>query len=75
MKQINEVVVSFPFKDCVLEGGQSKDDEKCKEIFFNEVLAKDEINRLLDKKVITNARKYTQDGASDEVDFKRDENE
>jgi adenine-specific DNA-methyltransferase len=66
--------VSFPFKDCVLEGGQSKDDEKCKEIFFNEVLAKDEINRLLDKKVITNARKYTQDGASDEVDFKRDEN-
>jgi hypothetical protein len=29
---------------------------------------------LLDKKVITNARKYTQDGASDEVDFKRDEN-
>ena len=74
MKQINEVVVSFPFKDCVLEGGQSKDDEKCKEIFFNEVLAKDEINRLLDKKVITNARKYTQDGASDEVDFKRDEN-
>jgi adenine-specific DNA-methyltransferase len=37
------VVLSFPFKDCVLEGGQSKDDEKRKEIFFNEVLAKDEI--------------------------------
>jgi adenine-specific DNA-methyltransferase len=36
------VVLSFPFKDCVLEGGQSKDDEKRKEIFFNEVLAKDE---------------------------------
>jgi adenine-specific DNA-methyltransferase len=36
--------------DCVLEGGQSKDDEKRKEIFFNEVLAKDEINRLLNKK-------------------------
>jgi adenine-specific DNA-methyltransferase len=45
------VVLSFPFKDCVLEGGQSKDDEKRKEIFFNEVLAKDEINRLLNKKV------------------------
>jgi adenine-specific DNA-methyltransferase len=50
------VVLSFPFKDCVLEGGQSKDDEKCKEIFFNEVLAKDEINRLLNKKVITSAK-------------------
>jgi adenine specific DNA methylase Mod len=41
----------------VLEGGQSKDDEKRKEIFFNEVLAKDEINRLLNKKVITSAKK------------------
>jgi adenine specific DNA methylase Mod len=40
------MVLFFPFKDCVLEGGQSKDDEKRKEIFFNEVLAKDEINRL-----------------------------
>jgi adenine-specific DNA-methyltransferase len=55
IKEINEVVLSFPFKDCVLEGGQSKDDEKRKEIFFNEVLAKDEINRLLNKKVITSA--------------------
>jgi len=74
LQQINEVVLSFPFKDCVLEGGQSKDDEKRKEIFFNEVLAKDEINRLLDKKVIANATKYTKDGISDEVDFKRNEN-
>jgi adenine-specific DNA-methyltransferase len=74
MQQINEVALSFPFKDCVLEGGQSKDDEKRKEIFFNEVLANDEINRLLDKKVITSAKKYTKDGASDEINFKRDEN-
>jgi adenine-specific DNA-methyltransferase len=34
IQQINEVVLSFPFKDCVLEGGQSKDDEKRKEIFL-----------------------------------------
>lgn len=74
IQQINDVVLSFPFKDCVLEGGQNKDDEKRKEVFFNEVLAKDEINRLLDKKVITHAKKYTQDGVSDEVKFKRDEN-
>jgi adenine-specific DNA-methyltransferase len=57
-----------------VEGGQSKDDEKRKEIFFNEVLAKDEINRLLNKKVITSAKKYTQNGVSDEVNFNRDEN-
>jgi adenine-specific DNA-methyltransferase len=83
LQQINDVVLSFPFKDCVLEGGQSRDDEKRKEIFFNEVLAKDEINRLLDKKVITNAtrfsaplrgEKYTKDGVSDDVKFNRDEN-
>ncbi|WP_201523900.1 DNA methyltransferase [Aliarcobacter butzleri] len=58
IKQIDDVVLSFPFKDCVLEGGQSNEEERRKEIFFNEVLAKDEINRLLDKKVITNAIKY-----------------
>lgn len=72
IKQIDDVVLSFPFKDCVLEGGQSKDDEKRKEIFFNEVLAKDEINRLLDKKVICNAQKYRQDGLTEEVKFTRD---
>ena len=74
LQQINDVVLSFPFKDCVLEGGQSKDDEKRKEIFFNEALAKDEINRLLDKKVITSAKKYTQDGLTEEIKFTRDEN-
>lgn len=74
LQQINDVVLSFPFKDCVLKGGQSKDDEKRDEIFFNEVLAKDEINRLLDEKVITNAKKYTKDGVSDEIKFNRDKN-
>ncbi|RBQ26014.1 site-specific DNA-methyltransferase [Arcobacter sp. CECT 9188] len=58
IKQIDDVVLSFPFKDCILEGGQSNEKERRKEIFFNEVLAKDEINKLLDKKVITNAIKY-----------------
>ena len=58
IKQIDNVVLTFPFKDCILEGGQSKEDENRKEIFFNETLAKDEISRLLDKKVISNATKY-----------------
>ena len=72
IKQIDDVVLTFPFKDCILEGGQTKEDEKKKEIFFNEILAKDEINRLLDKKVITNATKYYyEDGKVKETkDFK-----
>jgi adenine-specific DNA-methyltransferase len=78
LKQIDDVVLSFPFKDCVLEGGQTKEDEKRKEIFFNEVLAKDEINRLLDKKVIANATKYYYEDnevqETKEFSFTRDEN-
>lgn len=35
LKINNEVVPNFPFKDCVLRGTQSKDNDKSKEIFFN----------------------------------------
>lgn len=58
----NEVVLDFPYKDCVLEGGQDKDDQKRKEIFYNETLASSEIRRMLDPKVFTNAVKYTSGG-------------
>ena len=43
-----EVSLVWPYKDCVLEGGQTKEEEKPKELFFNEILAQDEINRLFD---------------------------
>jgi adenine-specific DNA-methyltransferase len=36
------------YKDCILEGGQSREEDKREEIFFNEVLA--QINQLLDPK-------------------------
>ncbi|MEO6831291.1 MAG: site-specific DNA-methyltransferase [Chitinophagaceae bacterium] len=49
-----EVTLSWAYKDCVLEGGQSKDDAKRDEIFWNETLASDEIDRLLSPKVLTN---------------------
>ena len=42
-----EVVLSWPYKDCVLEGGQTKEDAKRNEVFYNEILAPDEINRLI----------------------------
>lgn len=57
-----KVVLNFPYKDCVLEGGQTKDDAKRQEIFFNETLAPTEINRLLDDKVLTNFKRYDKDG-------------
>jgi len=56
------VSLVWPFKDCVLEGGQDKEDQKRSEIFYNETLAPDEIDRLFDKKALTNFTKYTKDG-------------
>ena len=53
-----EVSLVWPFKDCVLEGGMTKEEQKRDEIFFNEVLAKDEIDRLFDPKVLTGFEKY-----------------
>src|SRR5690554_6645972 len=36
LKQRNEVSLVWPFKDCILEGGQSREEDKREEIFFNE---------------------------------------
>ncbi|TDG37456.1 site-specific DNA-methyltransferase [Pedobacter changchengzhani] len=62
LKQRNEVALVWPFKDCVLEGGQSREEDKREEIFFNEILAQDEINQLLEPKVFTNAKRYSVKG-------------
>jgi adenine-specific DNA-methyltransferase len=74
LKQRNEVALVWPFKDCVLEGGQSREEDKRDEIFFNETLAQDEITQLLDPKVLTNAKKFDQEGEKDFDQFNRNEN-
>jgi adenine-specific DNA-methyltransferase len=58
LNQKNDVALVWPFKDCILEGGQTDEESKRKEIFFNEILAQDEIDVLLDPKVLTNFRRY-----------------
>ena len=47
------VVLDFPFKDCLLEGGQSKQESQRDEIFFNQILAQDEITQLREPKVLS----------------------
>ncbi len=74
LRERGEVALVWPYKDCVLEGGQTKEEEKRKEIFFNEVLAHDEINRLFDPKVLTDWERYTVDGEQKGTALKRDEN-
>lgn len=65
ISQTNDVVLDFPYKDCVLEGGQDKDDQKRSEIFYNETIASDEISRMLAPKVFTNVKRYTAVGKKD----------
>jgi adenine-specific DNA-methyltransferase len=59
LNQRNEVSLVWPYKDCILEGGQSREEQKRNEIFFNELLAQDEITQLLEPKVLTNAKKIS----------------
>ena len=70
----NEVVLNFPYKDCILEGGQTKEDIKRQEVFFNKTLAPNEINRLLDNKVLTNFKRYDKDGVHEVVSIKHTDN-
>ena len=52
LKNDQNVVLNFPFKDCVLKGGQSKDDDKSTELFFNNILAKSQIDMLFSPKAL-----------------------
>lgn len=74
IKTKNDVVLVWPHKDCVLEGGQTKEDQKRNEIFWNETLAPDSVDRLLDAKAFTNFKKYDKDGEHTISAFKGDEN-
>ena len=74
LRERGEVALVWPYKDCVLEGGQTREEEKRKEIFFNEILAPDEINRMFDPKVLTNWKRHTAAGAQDVTGIKRDGN-
>ena len=74
LRERGEVSLVWPYKDCVLEGGQTKEEEKRKEIFFNEILAQDEINRMFDPKVLTNWKRHTAAGEQDVTEIKRDDN-
>lgn len=73
LSQRNEVSLVWPYKDCVLEGGQSREEQKRNEIFFNELLAQDEITQLLEPKVLTNAKHLTSNNEQKFEKFNRNE--
>lgn len=56
-----DVVLDFPYKDTVLKPSMSKedtdkDDLRPDELFLNEIISKEEIDVLLDKKILVNAK-------------------
>ena len=116
LKDTNDVILNFPYKDCILEGGQSTEEgmdiyydwqeeklkdkldengnkikegrknikevdieahyeekqAKRKEVFFNQILAKDEIDRLFDEKALVDWKKFTKNGEQEVKKIKRD---
>lgn len=74
LTEFGDVVLNWPYKDTVLEGGQSREESRRAEIFFNETLAPDQITRLLDKKVFTNWKRHTANGALQLDEIRSDDN-
>lgn len=64
LSERKEIVLSWPYKDCILEGGQIKDENRRNEIFWNEILAPDQIDRLLHPKAFTHFLKYSSEEKS-----------
>ncbi|OIX92500.1 type III restriction endonuclease subunit M [Staphylococcus equorum] len=74
-----DVVLDFPYKDTVLKASMSKedtekDDLRPDEPFLNEVIAKEEIDILLDKKILVNAKKYDENGENEVDSFSENDN-
>src|SRR5690625_2991310 len=74
-----DVVLDFPYKDTVLKASMSKedtdkDDLRPDEPFLNEVIAKEEIDVLLDKKILINAKKYDENGVHEVDSFDENDN-
>ena len=74
LSESREIVLSWPYKDCILEGGQTKEDAKRNEVFWNEILAPDEINRLIEPKVLTNFKRFDSTGEHNVESISMDDN-
>lgn len=73
-REKKDVELAWPYKDCVLQGGQTKEDEDRKEKFWNTTLAPDQVDKLLDPKVLTNFKRYTEDGEKEVKGISEDDN-
>ena len=58
LKDSDKVVLAWPYKDCVLEGGMTREDTKRDEVFWNTTLAPDDVTRLFEPKVLTGFERW-----------------
>ena len=74
LSENKEVILAWPYKDCLLEGGQTKEDTQKEEIFWNETLAPKDIDRLLAPKVFNNFKRFSNVGIEEVTAFTSNEN-
>src|SRR5699024_7407407 len=74
LKYNTDVVLDFPHKDSVLEGGMAKEDIGKKEIYYHNLLAKEEIDIMKSPKILTNIQKYNDEGNHNITEFKSTDN-
>lgn len=74
LEDSQDVVLDFPFKDCVLTASMTKEDNEdgYDDAFLNEVIEKDEIDRLFDKKIFVNSKRFDENGESTVTEFNED---
>lgn len=72
--QKNEISLIFPHKDCILEGGQTKENIGRDEIFYNTILTPDEIDRIKEPKVLVNWKKFDKDGKHEVKEISKKDN-
>ncbi|MCT2964571.1 site-specific DNA-methyltransferase [Streptococcus thermophilus] len=74
LQDSQDVVLDFPFKDGVLTASMTKEDNEdgYDDAFLNEVIEKDEIDRLFDKKIFVNSKRFDENGESTVTEFNED---
>ncbi len=72
--QKDEISLIFPHKDCILEGGQTKEGLGRAEIFYNTILAPDEIDRIKEPKALVNWKRFDKDGKHEVREISKQDN-
>lgn len=67
LKYNSDIVLDFPHKDCFLEGAMRSEDLGKDEVYYHEILAKEEIDTLLSPKVLSNIKKFENNHEDDNV--------